>query len=701
MSTTHPLPPSQRVLLLHGPRQPYHVTHDYAVPDLHHDREILVRTAVIGLNPIDWKAPDFNFAIPELPYIAGRECAGEVVRLRSDAAAGTSNGEADAESTEGTSSSNAPESVVGINVTDAPGTDAPLSNTTENVASGNIVDDTTDVTSETTPTLTPLQSDIASGNIITDDIPVVVSPEAAAIPLQSDATTGNIIIDDTSGATSESVKGAPDIVADASDISSVNTTENVASDTNVTDASGVTETTDSTHVDSTLDNVASVNATEIIASGNNTDTDASNVTPDSAQGTLVTPPGNDVASGNTTEDIAPSGNINIVVDDASGITTETAAAPAQNDDTASSAIVSRLSRVTTGDRVLAISTDYRDLRKGAYQEYVVVWDYNTVRLPPHLSYEAGATIGVAFVAAVLALGVNLGVDFRDVEDGPDLLSVVRQLPPDVLAADIRDECLSGVAEGDRARPGDWLAIWGASSTSAHMAIQLARLAGLRVAAVVDTAKHGWRLAHRDGGASWQPDLVVDSHDPARAVAVLRANLGAKLRFGFDTRGRDTATWLLQALACSDPTSTKGTASGSTTPQSSPPSPPATPRGDNGDAGVPIAPITQIAPLSASPPAPQSHLVGLTGLPKGTPPSGGVFHNVPIKLFHEVPAVGEALSAWLERLLASKKLVPPVVAGVEDGLERVNAGLDRLRAGEISGGRLVVRLEGQASTNTST
>ncbi|CAK7562983.1 MAG: hypothetical protein SEPTF4163_000839 [Sporothrix epigloea] len=437
---SHRVPPSQQVLLLHAPKEPYRLTKNYSIPAIVRDRELLVRTRAIGLNPIDWKAPDFNFGLPELPYIAGRELTGQVV-------------------------------LHGAGV---------------------------------------------------------------------------------------SVLGE--------------------------------------------------------------------------------------------------------------------------------------SRLQAGDRVLAISTDYRDLRKGAYQEYVVASDYNTVRLPQHVSYEAGATIGVAFVAAVLALGVNLGVDFTGVEDGPDLLKLVRSLStstPDStpLPADIRDECLFGIAETDRAGPGDWIAIWGASSTSAHMAIQLARLAGLRVAAVVDTAKHGLRLAgHTEAFLSspnttppWQPDLLVDSHDPERAISILRANLGKKLRFGFDTSGRESAQSLLQALACSDSVDKA---------HSSPPSPPATPRPSVSGTALALDGLS----LSSHPSKPLSHLVGLTGLPKGVPPPGTVFHNVPIKLFHEVPVVGEALSIWLEKLLASGRLVPPVVIGVETGLERVNAGLDRMRAGEIRGGRLVVRLE---------
>ena len=56
-TTPPPIPELQRVLLLHAPKQPYHVTHDYAVPTFIHDRELLVQTRAISLNPIDWKSP--------------------------------------------------------------------------------------------------------------------------------------------------------------------------------------------------------------------------------------------------------------------------------------------------------------------------------------------------------------------------------------------------------------------------------------------------------------------------------------------------------------------------------------------------------------------------------------------------------------------------------------------------------------------
>ncbi|KAL2266816.1 hypothetical protein VTJ83DRAFT_6168 [Remersonia thermophila] len=425
-----PVPDKQTVLLLHAARQPYELADDYPVPALQDDSEALVRTQAIGLNPIDWKSPDFNFAIPQLPYISGRELAGEVV----------------------------------------------------------------------------------------------VSPRGS-------------------------------------------------------------------------------------------------------------------------------------------------------------------SRLKVGDKVLAISTDYRDLRKAAYQQYAVCPDYNIVRLPRSLSVEEGSTLGVAFVAAALGLGVCIGLDFSTILGGPDLYTLVRQLPAESLAADIRQECLDNLRSHDRAQPDDWIAIWGGSSTSANLTIQLARLAGLKTISVVDTAKHGVRLSnHR----AIRADLLVDSHDPQRAIEIIRRNAGGRLRFAVDTRGRDSAVALMHALdpnyVAEDPATPASAATvlekwkagdeDKDAARASPPSPPATPHAES------LSDLT----------LPSAHLVGLTGLPKQSPPDGVVFHTVPIKLFHEVPAVGQALVEWLERLLEQGLVTPPDIIDVEKGLGSINKGLDRMRRGEISGGKLVVRVD---------
>ena len=185
--------------------------------------------------------------------------------------------------------------------------------------------------------------------------------------------------------------------------------------------------------------------------------------------------------------------------------------------------------------------------------------------------------------------------------------------------------------------------------------------------VVDKAKHGLRLTNHE---TLRADLLVDSHDPERAVQIIRQNLQGKLRFGIDTRGRESATWLLRALAAGNVGSEGLEVQAGDMDVEAPPSPPGTPKDE-----------TLLG----------AHLIGLTGLPKQPAPEGTMFHTVPIKLFHEVPEVGGALCQWLERLLAEGLVKAPEIIDVEQGLGSINKGLDRMRRGEISGGKLVVRV----------
>lgn len=329
------------------------------------------------------------------------------------------------------------------------------------------------------------------------------------------------------------------------------------------------------------------------------------------------------------------------------------------------------SRIQEGDVVTIPSTDYRDLRKAAFQEYSIASSFNTIRLPHNVSAESGSILGVAFVSAVLALGICMGVSFESVEDGPDLLKIVRNIDPERLPADIRKECLENISEEERARPGSYLIIWGGSSTSAHLTKQIARLTGLKIVSVVDHAKHGIRLS---SNAATRADLLVDSHDPERAIDIIKRATKDGARFGFDTQGKESAAHLLRSLASS------------TSPIESLPKD--AHNYERKDSKLPTPPST---PLESAEGAPRSHLVGLTGLPKTDIPEDVTLHNVPIKLFHEVPEVGEALSAWCERLLLKGLLVPPDVVGTVDGLGAINEGLDRMRRREISGGRLVAVL----------
>lgn len=108
------------------------------------------------------------------------------------------------------------------------------------------------------------------------------------------------------------------------------------------------------------------------------------------------------------------------------------------------------------------STDYRDIRKAAFQEYAIATDFNAARIPASTSIHASASVGVAFVAAALALGVSFGLDFSLIKQspGPNLPDIINKLDKHDIPADIREECFASVLGSERPQRGDWLAIWG-------------------------------------------------------------------------------------------------------------------------------------------------------------------------------------------------------------------------------------------------
>jgi hypothetical protein len=120
-------------------------------------------------------------------------------------------------------------------------------------------------------------------------------------------------------------------------------------------------------------------------------------------------------------------------------------------------------RIKPGDIVLTASTDYRDLRKAAYQEYSVAPRYNLCRVPSSFKKDQLAGLGVAFVAAVLTLGVNFGSDFSVLNEsirGPDLKRLLKEIGKEKISDEVRDECLEGISSHERPVAGDWITIWG-------------------------------------------------------------------------------------------------------------------------------------------------------------------------------------------------------------------------------------------------
>ena len=122
-------------------------------------------------------------------------------------------------------------------------------------------------------------------------------------------------------------------------------------------------------------------------------------------------------------------------------------------------------RVREGDIVLVPSTDYRDIRKAAFQEYAITTAFNAARIPSSSTPREAVSLGVAFVASVLSLGVSLGLDFSTIDalPGPDLIKKLHEVDQNEIPVDVRPECFAAAGEQDRIKRGDWLAIWGGMS----------------------------------------------------------------------------------------------------------------------------------------------------------------------------------------------------------------------------------------------
>lgn len=125
---------------------------------------------------------------------------------------------------------------------------------------------------------------------------------------------------------------------------------------------------------------------------------------------------------------------------------------------------SESSRIRVGDTVLVPSTDYRDIRKAAFQEYAVATEYNAARIPANVSVHVSASLGVAFVASILALGVSLGLDFSRIQGlpGPNFVDILQHIGENdsSIPEDIRGECFKVRKERERLKSGDYVAIWG-------------------------------------------------------------------------------------------------------------------------------------------------------------------------------------------------------------------------------------------------
>jgi hypothetical protein len=111
---------------------------------------------------------------------------------------------------------------------------------------------------------------------------------------------------------------------------------------------------------------------------------------------------------------------------------------------------------------LSVGTDYRDFRKSAFQEFAIASDFNVVKIPSTMNAAHASSVGVAFVAAALGLGICFGLVFPTEKSAEplDLLDIARSQGRVIFPEDTVDEVFGGIDAWNRPHAGEWILIYG-------------------------------------------------------------------------------------------------------------------------------------------------------------------------------------------------------------------------------------------------
>lgn len=180
----------------------------------------------------------------------------------------------------------------------------------------------------------------------------------------------------------------------------------------------------------------------------------------------------------------------------------------------------------------------------------------------------------------------------------------------------------------------YLLIWGGSTATGQVAIQIAALGGLKAIAV--TSAKTAELARKLGAAH---TVIRDGKTGDEIISEIRAIAGDNITRGIDLVGPETASLCLQAVSTSQ--------------------------------RVLFAPL---AMLSSKTIVPQNVSV----------------KTVEMKQF-VLNKASQVYSHALNRLVEERRIIMPQVTVLDGGLQMVCEGLERLKRGDMAGKKLVVRV----------
>ncbi|KAH8918824.1 GroES-like protein [Atractiella rhizophila] len=277
-----------------------------------------------------------------------------------------------------------------------------------------------------------------------------------------------------------------------------------------------------------------------------------------------------------------------------------------------------------GDKVAGLTPMMKDTKYGAYQQYTVVPSVSLFPLPADTTFEEAATYPMTFLTAAIGLFSKL------------------QLPTPVCPV-----------KPEEAFP---ILIWGASSSIGTYAVQLAKLAGLKVIAVAGNASE----YAKELGA----DEVVDyrnksSDDLVAAFTSALGGDGAKVTKVYDAVSDATSLETIVQFLSSNLKEKDGGGK---------------------------ATITAVLPTPVT--LPESGQISLqltyVGAVNEDSPN---FFGTSIEKEHEF---AKEWLPWLSRE-GKNKIKPNRVRVIQGGLDGVDAGLKLLEEGKVSGEKLVYRI----------
>lgn len=159
-----------------------------------------------------------------------------------------------------------------------------------------------------------------------------------------------------------------------------------------------------------------------------------------------------------------------------------------------------------GDRIAISSTSYRDNRTSTFQQYTAVDSRLIWKLPLHITFESGATLGVGLVAASILLYESFGFG---------------------LSQDYTNE--------------GTMVIWGGGTAVGLYIAQLAKIHGVRVISIAS-------LDNEQYLKSMGANVVIDRSLPPKDIEKKLSDLCPQgIQFGVDCHSKATATTLVEFL----------------------------------------------------------------------------------------------------------------------------------------------------------